>query len=228
MIAVTRLDGRADFYFLRHGESLGNTARVMQGRRDFALSLAGRSQAREAARWLAGKGITTVLSSPLARARETAQIVAEALGTEAPILQEELTELDTGIFTGMTIPQARSCDPRAWRRFQRRSWQGVPRAERISQLRRRAAACWEILADRAAGGSRSILAVTHSGILQWLIKASFGHRRWMPLFPMGNCGISLFHVDNRLNGPEVRRYCEWTYLNVQPTAEEPGSWNVRT
>jgi hypothetical protein len=69
--------------------------------------------------------------------------------------------------------------------------------------------------------------VTHSGILQWLVKVTFGQRRWMPLVPMGNCAISLFSVDNRSEpdtAPSGRYYCEWSLLNYRPALEaSPGA-----
>jgi broad specificity phosphatase PhoE len=109
----------------------------------------------------------------------------------------------------------------------------VPRAERIGALVRRAESLWQRLVELADGGTGNLLCVTHSGILQWLVKVTFGHRRWMPLVPMGNCAISLFSVDNRPSGesvaagrrvPDRRYYCEWSLLNYRPALEaSPGA-----
>ena len=67
MTDFRELDGRTDFYFLRHGESEGNSSRLLQGRGDYPLSEAGRQQALRVAGWLGDKGIQCVLASPLAR-----------------------------------------------------------------------------------------------------------------------------------------------------------------
>ena len=64
-------------YLLRHGESEANAAKVFSGRRgDPALTEAGRRQASAQADVLAASGISTIWSSPLRRARQTADEVS--------------------------------------------------------------------------------------------------------------------------------------------------------
>jgi broad specificity phosphatase PhoE len=217
MIDFRRLDGPRDFWFLRHGESEGNNARLLQGRTDFPLSETGREQARRVAAWFADKGLRAVLCSPLARASETARILAAELGLPEPESREELTELDTGLFTGLTVEDIRRRYPEAWRAFQRESWEGVPGAERAADLAARAARLWEELAARSQAGP--LLCVTHSGTMQWIIKATFGGRAWMPVVPIGNCAVCRFRVDNRLHAEPVRHYAEWSLLAYQPFPE---------
>jgi len=219
MTDFRELDGRTDFYFLRHGESEGNSARLLQGRGDYPLSEAGRQQALRVAGWLGDKGIQCVLASPLARSAETARIVASALELPEPETREELTELDTGLFTGLAVTDIRSRYPQAWSAFQRESWEGVPGAERAADLAVRSGRLWEELAARARSGRRSLLCVTHSGTMQWIIKTTFGCRTWMPVVPMGNCAVSRFSVDNRLGEEPVRHYAEWSLLAYQPFPE---------
>jgi broad specificity phosphatase PhoE len=146
MVDFRGLRGRHNFYFLRHGESVGNDAGVLQGRKDYALSPRGEQQARQAALWFADKDIRRILSSPLLRGRQTADLVAAALGVPEVEAHEALNELDIGLFTGLTVEQARRQHPAAWRSFQRRSWEAVPRAERIAALVRRAESLWRRLA----------------------------------------------------------------------------------
>ena len=123
----------------------------------------------------------------------------------------ELTEADTGIFTGMTRSAIRAAYPEEWARFQINSWETVPGAERIDALLTRAEAVWALLFELFASGRRHILTVTHSGTLQWLIKATVGHRAWMPLFPISNCGVCQLSVDNPTGERDL--YCEWTSIN---------------
>jgi broad specificity phosphatase PhoE len=215
MIDFGLLDGRLDFYFLRHGHSEGNSARLIQGRGDYPLSQEGREQARRVAGWFADKTIRRVLASPLARAAETARIVAGELGLPEPEVLDELTELDTGLFTGLAASEIRERYPEAWCSFQGESWEGVPGAERAAELEARAGRIWERLAGPAAPGAAS-LCVTHSGTMQWILKTTFGCRTWMPVVPIGNCAVSRFSVDNRLREEPVRRYAEWSLLNYQP------------
>ena len=67
---------------LRHGESIGNFEGRHQGQADFPLTERGRQQVNALVnRWIAEKKpFDLVISSPLARARETAEIIASSLG----------------------------------------------------------------------------------------------------------------------------------------------------
>jgi probable phosphoglycerate mutase len=70
------------FWFLRHGQTDWNAQNLAQGSVDIALNAIGLAQARDAARLLVGRGIASVIASPLSRARVTAEIVGEALGLQ--------------------------------------------------------------------------------------------------------------------------------------------------
>jgi len=71
---------RIPFYFVRHGETVGNVRSLCQGRIDFPLTERGERQARAAGESLQGRGIVRIATSPLARARSTTRIIAEVLG----------------------------------------------------------------------------------------------------------------------------------------------------
>src|SRR3954464_13091312 len=68
------------FWFLRHGETDWNAQGLSQGNVDIPLNPTGLAQAGSAADLLRGRGISTIVASPLSRARVTAEIAAEALG----------------------------------------------------------------------------------------------------------------------------------------------------
>src|SRR5438067_11542 len=68
------------FYYLRHGETDWNREHRAQGHNDIPLNETGVAQAYAAVPALARCGIATVCTSPLARARRTAEIVNETLG----------------------------------------------------------------------------------------------------------------------------------------------------
>lgn len=91
------------FHFLRHGETDWNLARKMMGRADIPLNATGRAQAEAARQAAAGLGLRSIVASPLARARETAEIVNHRL--QLPLtLFDDLLEVDVGPLQGTSDP----------------------------------------------------------------------------------------------------------------------------
>ncbi len=90
------------FWFLRHGETDWNTKSLAQGNVDIALNATGLAQARTAAELLTHRGIAEIVASPLSRARDTAQIVADRLGL-AVEYDEGLREVSYGSHEGQPM-----------------------------------------------------------------------------------------------------------------------------
>lgn len=103
-------------YLVRHGETAYNRDGLGLGRSDVPLTPLGRTQAAALGQRLADQPITRILSSPLARALDTAAAIAGERGvTIEP--RAELLELDVGLTEGMTFPAMRERFPdflRAW------------------------------------------------------------------------------------------------------------------
>jgi broad specificity phosphatase PhoE len=86
---------------VRHGETDWNAAGRLQGRTDRPLNDFGRRQAAALADRLADDGVAAIYTSDLARARETAEIVASRL--ELPVIADPaLRERDWGTWEGLT------------------------------------------------------------------------------------------------------------------------------
>lgn len=89
------------FFFVRHGESVWNAARRVQGQSDVPLSAIGLAQAHEAAGRIAGQPVGAIFASPLQRARRTAEIINGTLGL--PIsFHADLMEARLGVLEGKT------------------------------------------------------------------------------------------------------------------------------
>lgn len=89
-------------YLVRHGETDWNLVRRIQGRTDIPLNATGRAQALRTAGLMEGRRWSGVVSSPLARAAETAAIIAEHLGLELAAPMPELIERNYGDAEGFT------------------------------------------------------------------------------------------------------------------------------
>lgn len=93
---------------LRHGESVGNAEARWQGQADYPLTDTGRAQARALAERWRNENISfdLIISSPLARARETAEIIAQAVNGSVSFDPLWL-ERDNGEFSGLTNHEVR-------------------------------------------------------------------------------------------------------------------------
>ena len=99
---------------VRHGETEANRARLALGRADPPLTERGRAQADALASRLAGSGAVRVLSSPLARARATADAIAGVLGL--PVEEEpRLVEMDYGEWDVRSFSEFPPEDLERWR-----------------------------------------------------------------------------------------------------------------
>jgi probable phosphoglycerate mutase len=101
---------------LRHGQTPLSIEKRFSGRGDADLTELGREQALAAARRLASSPAVAVISSPLGRARQTAEAVADALGLEVEV-DEGFQETDFGDWEGYTFSEVRKKWPReldAW------------------------------------------------------------------------------------------------------------------
>ena len=87
-------------YILRHGKTEWNKLKKLQGRTDIPLCEEGRAIAREAAEKYADVHFDVCYSSPLIRAKETAQIILK--GRDVPIIfDDRLKEMAFGIYEGI-------------------------------------------------------------------------------------------------------------------------------
>ena len=89
------------FLFLRHGQAKNNVDRILAGRtKGFPLTEVGIQQAEKIGDFLKPFNISKIYCSPIERAEHTAKIVANTVGLRCNI-DERLTEIDMGTFTGM-------------------------------------------------------------------------------------------------------------------------------
>ena len=102
-------------YLIRHGETNANAAGVWQGSTDSPLNERGMAQARALAHRMAREQIPihVIYSSPLRRARQTAEFIAEALGGVDIVNDPNLAEFHLGEWEGLTYEQLKD-EKRLW------------------------------------------------------------------------------------------------------------------
>jgi len=87
-------------FFVRHGQTDWNVERKIQGQVDIELNDEGRKQAAQMRDELADMHFDAIFVSPLARARETAEIIAEPHESTPVVIADELAERNFGEYEG--------------------------------------------------------------------------------------------------------------------------------
>ncbi|MCB1958959.1 MAG: histidine phosphatase family protein [Rhodocyclaceae bacterium] len=157
------------FCVVRHGETGWNAEHRLQGHIDIALNATGIAQAHASAAQLAGHRFDAAYTSDLARAADTARIIATQTGVPATPCAE-LRERHYGLFQGLTHDQARSRHPEAYRRFEAREadFAFPDGGESLTGFAARIHRAFDQLADHHPG--EQVLVVCHGGVLDILYR----------------------------------------------------------
>ena len=155
---------------IRHGETAHNAGRIALGRHDIPLNDRGLAGAQAIARTY-GSGahdISTIYSSPLQRARDTAAPLAARLGLDV-LVEPDLIEMDIGELEEMSFPEVRERYPEflgAWFSGQAPDAR-MPGGETLREVQERA---WTaVSAAREAHPAGEVVAVTHNFVILTLI-----------------------------------------------------------
>ena len=179
-------------YLIRHAQpDFPSGEKMCLGRKlDLPLSAEGVRQAHALGCFFSQLNIEAVYTSPLLRARQTADLIA---GSRRPVhVLEELIELDGGEWDGLTFSQLRSRYPDSFGHGKRKSC--PPGGERDEDGLRRAHAALSIIAERT---QTCAAAVAHSGIdrvlLCDLLGRPFSEKRELP---HGHAAVSLLEYQD--------------------------------
>ncbi len=154
-------------FLVRHGVTAANKENRFAGRTEEPLHPDGVSQVRQLGEQLLGQGISRIFAGPLARTRQTAEIIGEITG--APItFADALTEISIPHWDGLTkeeIRQKFGAQYPTW--LEHPAEFAVMGCETLAAVQRRAVRFLERIFEECAGGR--ILAVSHLVVLRCLI-----------------------------------------------------------
>ncbi len=179
-------------YIVRHGKTDWNVARRLQGRADIPLNENGREIARKTAEGIRNIPIDFAISSPLSRAKETAEILVNK--RKIPVyLDERLEEISFGVMEGQIKNEQIDHffhSPEIY--------QPPKGAESIPHLLSRTEEFLEELASNPQLKEKNILIATHGAATRALL-ANIKHLSikefWSGSVPK-NCGITLAECEN--------------------------------
>ena len=144
-------------YVVRHGETDWNKSNKVLGRTDIPLNEAGKKQAHLLALRLHDSRIDTIISSPLSRACETAQIILQSHQTPIEfIVDDRLIEQNFGIYEGV------SRSDKTYQAAKRNYFVRYPQGESFLDMVGRIYPFINEL--KARYSDRKVMLVTHNGI----------------------------------------------------------------
>lgn len=163
-----------DVYLARHGQTAYNRLGRFQGQQAIPLDETGRAQAAQLAQRAAEHGFAALWSSTLLRARETAEVVAAALGLE-PTYDERLMETDAGAWTDRTFADVQAEAPELFAKF----FTGdpsfaFPGGESFAEQEVRVGAA----VTEVERGGLPALVVCHGMVIRAALSVRVGH--WLP------------------------------------------------
>jgi len=152
---------------VRHGETLWNETKKFQGISDIELSSKGRRQAQSLAKSLRGETLAAIYTSPLIRARQTAEEIARY--HDCPVsIDEGLKELNQGELEGLTVEELKQNYPQFLKRWiQEPESTRLPGGESLGSLQRRAWTAIERIIRQFPDGT--VVVVAHSFVNQVIL-----------------------------------------------------------
>ena len=179
---------------IRHGETMWNVQKRIQGQRNSKLSENGITQAELVAKALAKREFDVLVSSDLGRAIETAKIINKQL-----LLPHEynanLRERSFGIFEGKNFAEIEEKYPEEFLRYKERNPEFVvPGGESIQQMYKRITSEIESVARKFK--DQKVLIVSHGLVLEMMMYRTFNLNLDEPrAFSINNSSISSFYID---------------------------------
>jgi len=176
--------------FTRHGESEANVERIISNRNlPHNLTEQGRKQAHILSDKLASKNIAIIYASPIQRAQQTAQIIAEK--RHLPVhTSDALREFDCGIMEGRG-------DEEAWQTHQTvvQAWDDgdydrqIAEGESFNDLQKRFVPFIKQLVSEFGNGDTVIVLLSHGGLLSQMLPLVLSNidRAFTRDHPLGNC-----------------------------------------
>ena len=171
---------------LRHGQTDWNINFLLQGVTDIPMNQTGIEQVKLAAQAIRAEDWDVVLTSPLSRARQTAEIIASQHGYNEIIEQELLIERSFGEAEGLSHEQ--------WR-AKYSNLDVIPGGESRTQLAERSMLLLETISQELAG--KRVLAISHGALIRALIAIASNNELPRAGERLGNASLNVVkHIDN--------------------------------
>jgi broad specificity phosphatase PhoE len=157
---------------VRHGRTGWNKEQIFRGTKDVPLDGVGREEALMVGERLKGEGLRAVYSSPLSRAKETAEAVARFHSLEVQVMAG-LNDLNFGEWEGQSLEEVKKQFPDLYGRWLQEPHRVIfPKGEGLNAVSSRAMKVVEEISERHP--QETVALVSHRVVLKVLICALLG------------------------------------------------------
>ncbi len=210
----------ATIYLIRHGQTDWNKKKRFRGRADVPLNDHGRREAEALAKHLSAIRADACYSSPLSRARETAEIIARPHSLDV-MTNDGIIDVDYGEWQGLSEDRAREEHAEIYQRWRERPHHTkFPNGESLTMVRKRALASLEAI--RADNPDGVVLVVAHRVVTKVVMCAVLGLGNaafWR--IRQDNCAYNVIELS--LNGAvivAVNDTCHLSAAGIAPTLSD--------
>ncbi len=190
-------------YFIRHGETKANKERLLFGQLDLDLNKTGIKEAKHLAKKLSKIKVDIIISSPLQRAKHTADIIVKSLvgaglaPAQKIVLEKDLMEKSEGLWEGKSYWEARKENPKGYKHWLKDPFRNSPpKGESVADLDKRVKRFYKKVLKRYSG--KNIIVVCHSGPIRLfvlhLLRASI-NKFWY--LKAEHCSITEVHLSKK-------------------------------
>lgn len=175
-----------ELLLIRHGQTDWNVSRMMMGRKPIPLNDVGMEQAKRLADFLKGSDLKAIITSPVKRAYQTAEAIANHYENITPLEHEALTEIDYGDWVGKSFDEVIESDREIWDAYHiSPDTVKLPGGESMVDVKKRVA---DLLGDvRSKYKNGRVALVSHADVLKVAI---------LELMDMDLSKLMKFSVDN--------------------------------
>ena len=166
LASKNKYKAKNNFYVIRHGEAISNINHVLEVKGDpnNHLTEKGCEQARTKGEEMKDLKIDRIITSPILRAKETAEIMAKVLGVDEVVIDERLKEVNLGIYDGWDIDKYLDVNGRIdFLRYSHRPEGGETHED---VMNRAMASLYE---EEKNNEGKNILFVTHGGVARMML-----------------------------------------------------------
>lgn len=213
-------------YFVRHGENLANLTKEFSHKKvDYSLTPKGVLQAQQTAAYFANRPIDAIYTSPLKRALETAQIIAQPHNLDTPIV-ENFREINVGSLEGQTITKE------VWQFYLSiiDDWRNnkpttmFPDGENFVMLRERMRdGVKNVITDR---NNQHIIIVAHGGVITGSVSDICANADFAEIDRIENHNCSITRVavemDNGILAGQLEEWAAFAHLSGEAAAVVSG------